>query len=162
MVEKLKIYFNNMKICLMYYLGSISIIYLLNINSEKSIIDKDIAFDKMKLLKNIVFKNSLCFFWILTGILFGQILIKSFLIVNGVVMGILLSKLINVYILYLILPHGVIEMGALLLVCCIVTEIVKQKVVSRYDKIYLGISYLFIIFAAFIETFITTSFIQYL
>lgn len=162
MIEKLKLYLSNMKACLAYYFCSAGIIFLININGEKSLVNKEISIDKIKLLINILYKNTFCFLWILAGILFGQLLIKSFLIVNGVVMGMLLSKLISISQLLIIVPHGIFEIGALILTCCIVTEIIKQKSIGKYEKIYLLISYILIIQAALIEAFITTSLIKYL
>lgn len=161
MIEKFKIYISNFKICFSYYFISAIAMYLINIPSKKSIMNTEIAIDKSELIKTIIMKNTVCFLWILSGIVLGKLLIKMFLVVNGIVMGLLISKFVRLSQLLLILPHGIIEIGALIFTCCIVCVIIQQKYVEKYEVVYLTIAYLFIIQAAIIETFFTTSLIKF-
>lgn len=162
MLTKVKIYMSNLKGCLIYYFGSAVTIYVLNMSNKKSVMITDVIIDKSALLKNIFLKNTLCFLWVLTAILFGHVIIKAFLIANGVVLGLIASKLFSVSQFLIIIPHGIFEIGALILTCCIVTVIIKQKSVGKYEKIFLLVAYLIIIQAAFIEAFLTTSLIKYI
>lgn len=162
MIEKLKDYLNHLGVCLIYYFLPAITIYLINMSGKKSELKTDVIINNWELLKTIIFKNTLCFLWILTGVFLGQLVIKTFLIVNGCVMGIIISKLISLTQMLIILPHGIVEITSLIFICCIVTEIIKRKEFKKYEIIYLIITYMFIILAALIEAFFTTSLIKFL
>lgn len=145
----------------LYFIGSFFIAYILNINSEKPIINPT-EINSSEWFFTIISKNTISFLFILSGILLGKWIINIYLLSNGAILGLLISKLKNINYLLIILPHGVVEVPIYIILCYLVIKIINNKYINKSDIKRIFICYLTIILAALIESFITPYCIQYI
>lgn len=104
--------------------------------------------------------NTIAFLFLSSCILFGKKIAYLFYIINGSILGLLISNFKSFLALSAILPHGIIEMGCYIfagyfLICYIIEKDFK------YIK-FAGITYLGILIAAIIESAITPKLVLFL
>ncbi|CEN23663.1 Integral membrane protein DUF95 [[Clostridium] sordellii] len=145
----------------LYFIVSFFIAYALNINSVKPIINPT-KINSSEWFFTIISRNTISFLFILSSILLGKCMINIYLLSNGAILGLLVSKLKNINYLLLILPHGVVEIPIYITLCYLVIKIINNKYINKSDIKMIFLCYLIIILAALIESFITPYFIQYI
>ncbi|WP_434297864.1 stage II sporulation protein M [Clostridium sporogenes] len=152
---------NKLKIFLLF-VSIVFITYLLNINNAKSNLNYYNNFNNFHVLKQIIIKNTICFIWILSGILIGKLMVYTYILSNGIILGLLISKFKNIKYFLLIIPHGITEIFAFLFTCSIVLSILQN---NEFNKKYLksiSFAYIIILISAIIEAFITPLFIKFI
>lgn len=111
--------------------------------------------DYGEILFKILTKNLTCVIVLIISTFFGALLIKTFLGINGLMTGLIISKFQSIKYLALILPHGIIEIPAFLFLAYVLLKAIDR---NRFDlQAIKGISIAtsLVIIGAFIETYIT-------
>lgn len=100
------------KYLILTYLLTALIVFYFSTSSEKQVISNyNVAFGFEDFIQ-ILLKNSIASIWLLLAYIFGESIIYIFFIINGVVLGLLLSSFSSITYLLLVLPHGMIEIGS--------------------------------------------------
>ena len=104
---------------------------------------------------SIIFRNTIVTLWIISAIFVGKIMLYVFAAINGICLGLLMSKFSTMKYLLLVLPHGIIEMGSFFLMCDTILNIIKKANIGKKDVSKIMIAYILLIVAVIIETFFT-------
>ena len=123
-----------------------------------SLVLKD--FNSTSFFITISLKNMTVIILMFFSMFLGKIFLGTFVGINGFLLGILLSKFSSIKYLWLIIPHGVIEIPILLWVATILFQSIDNKKMEKGTFKLLGVSLLLILFAAFIESFVTPNIIE--
>ena len=99
------------KYLILTYLLTALIVFYFYISSKKQVISDYNAVFGFKDFFQILLKNSIASIWLLLSYVFGESIIYIFFIINGIVLGLLLSSFSSITYLLLVLPHGIIEIG---------------------------------------------------
>ncbi|MCY8005442.1 stage II sporulation protein M [Bacillus haynesii] len=119
--------------------------------------DKMVAHDlnHSKILLKVVTKNMICLVIMVIGTFLGKLFIKTFLGVNGFLIGLVISKFQSVSYFLLILPHGIIEIPTLLFLGYILLKAINQNAFDRRTVKGVLISGIMILVSALIESYVT-------
>ena len=85
----------NFKNTSLIFFISLFISYFINViffYSPQNITFRNIQINGLEVLKEILFKNIICFIWILLALILGKMVIAIFLIMNGAILGTFISK----------------------------------------------------------------------
>jgi uncharacterized membrane protein SpoIIM required for sporulation len=123
-----------------------------------SLVLKD--FNSTSFFITISLKNVTVIILLFFSMFFGKVFLGTFVGINGFLLGILLSKFSSMKYLWLIIPHGVIEIPILLWITTILCQAIDDKRIEKETFKLLGVSLLLILFAAFIESFVTPNIIE--
>ena len=149
------------KYLILTYLLTALIVFYFSTSSEKQVISNyNVAFGFEDFIQ-ILLKNSIASILLLAYI-FGESIIYIFFIINGVVLGLLLSSFSSITYLLLVLPHGMIEIGSYVYLSDTIMNMRnqnqdKKKVTKRFI-----VSFLLLALAAGVETFITPFMINFI
>lgn len=148
---------NKQKTYLIFFISLfISLIFNTFILNDKQVIDSNISnLNSITIFKEILTKNTICFLWILSGIIIGKVIVYIFLTINGLIIGLLISKFSSIKYLLLIVPHGIVEFSCFLLLSILVLDILIVKKISKIDIKLIVLYYAITILAVGIESFIT-------
>ena len=144
------------------YLLTALIVFYFSTSSEKQVISNyNVAFGFEDFIQ-ILLKNSIASIWLLLAYIFGESIIYIFFIINGVILGLLLSSFSSITYLLLVLPHGLIEIGSYVYLSDTIMNMRnqnqdKKKVTKRFI-----VSFLLLALAAGVETFITPFMINFI
>ena len=150
------------KYLILTYLLTALIVFYFSTSSEKQVITKyNVAFGFEDFIQ-ILLKNSIDSIWLLLAYIFGESIIYIFFIINGVILGLLLSSFSSITYLLLVLPHGLIEIGSYVYLSDTIMNMRnqnqdKKKVTKRFI-----VSFLLLALAAGVETFITPFMINFI
>ncbi|WP_034298403.1 stage II sporulation protein M [Alkalibacterium sp. AK22] len=152
----------NKKILLIF---SLAIIFgfMLGLRREQEIIDVTAvhAIDHFEALRIIVVNNTIAFVILCCSLIIGKSIVYVFFCINGFLIGILLGVVRNLTAIMLLLPHGIMEMGAFLFAGTLLYhllsknekgEVVVEK--KKYISLFL-VSYIILNISALIEVFVT-------
>lgn len=148
------------KYLILTYLLTALIVFYFSTSSEKQVIsDYNVVFDFRDFFQ-IFLKNSIASIWLLLSYVFGESIIYIFFVINGMVLGLLLSSFPSITYLLLILPHVLIEIGAYVYLS---DTIMKNKNQDKEKTVkHLVVSFLLLALAAGVETFITPLMINFI
>lgn len=150
------------KYLILTYLLTAVIVFYFSVSSEKQVISNYNVVFGFKDFFQILFKNLIASVWLLLSYVFGESIIYIFFVINGIVLGLLLSSFSSVMYLLLILPHGIIEIGAYVYLADTIMTIKSKnqgkKIVAKHFICF----FLLLTLAAGIETFITPLMINFL
>lgn len=150
------------KYLILTYLLTALIVFYFSVSSEKQVISNYNVVFGFKDFFQILFKNLIASVWLLLSYVFGESIIYIFFVINGIVLGLLLSSFSSVMYLLLILPHGIIEIGAYVYLADTIMTIKSKnqgkKIVAKHFICF----FLLLTLAAGIETFITPLMINFL
>lgn len=148
------------KYLILTYLLTALIVFYFSTSSEKQVIsDYNVVFDFRDFFQ-IFLKNSIASIWLLLSYVLGESIIYIFFVINGMVLGPLLSSFPSITYLLLILPHGLIEIGAYVYLS---DTIMKNKNQDKEKTVkHLVVSFLLLALAAGVETFITPLMINFI
>lgn len=141
-------------IILMYILCFLGAMIVFKSEPKQSIINENIVFN-IEDFFSIIFRNTIVTLWIFSAIFVGKIMLHVFAAINGICLGLLMSKFSTMKYLLLVLPHGIIEMGSFFLMCDTILNIIKKANIGKGDVSKIMIAYILLIVAAIIETFFT-------
>lgn len=148
----------NKKYLILTYLLTAFLIFYFSASCEKqSIINYNVTIG-FKDFVQISLKNLIASTWLLLSYVFGESIIYIFFIINGIVLGLLLSSFSSITYLLLILPHGLIEIGAYVYLSDVIMNLKDDK--EKFFK-HLGVAFLLLVFAAGVEAFITPLLIHF-
>lgn len=148
------------KYLILTYLLTALIVFYFSTSSKKQVISNyNVAFGFGDFLQ-IFLKNSTASIWLLLSYVLGEIIIYFFFVINGLVLGLLLSSFSSITYLLLILPHGLIEIGAYVYLS---DTIMKNKNKDKKEAVkHFVVCFLLIALAAVVETFITPLMINFI
>ena len=150
------------KYLILTYLLTALIVFYFSTSSEKQVISNyNVAFGFEDFIQ-ILLKNSIASICLLLAYIFGESIIYIFFIINGVILGLLLSSFSSITYLLLVLPHGLIEIGSYVYLSDTIMNMRnqnqdKKKVTKRFI-----VSFLLLALAAGVETFITPFMINFI
>ena len=147
------------KYLILTYLLTALIVFYFSTSSEKQVISNyNVAFGFEDFIQ-ILLKNSIASIWLLLAYIFGESIIYIFFIINGVILGLLLSSFSSITYLLLVLPHGLIEIGSYVYLSDTIMNMRNQK--KKVTKRFI-VSFLLLALAAGVETFITPFMINFI
>ncbi|ETS95662.1 stage II sporulation protein M [Streptococcus sp. OBRC6] len=148
------------KYLILTYLLTALIVFYFSTSSEKQVISNyNVVFGFGDFFQ-IFLKNLIASIWLLLSYVFGESIIYIFFVINGIVLGLLLSSFSSITYLLLILPHGLIEIGTYVYLSDI---IMKNKNQDKKKAVkHLVVSFLLLALAAGVETFITPLMITFI
>lgn len=127
----------------------------ISFNENKQSINIELA-DDLNFLKsfiNIFGRNTFAFLVLLSSVFLGKGIAYFFYVINGYILGLLISKFSSLLDFITILPHGIIEMGCFILAgYFFICYRVEGKIL--FIK-YAGLTYLGLLISAIIESSIT-------
>ena len=146
---------NNTYKSLFIFLISLFVSFLLGMLNRSPQSITMTTFDKTEAFVNIIKNNTICFLWILSGILLSKYIVYIFLTLNGLMLGSLISRFANISYMMLILPHGVTEFFAFIMLSGITLNILKRKKFIKKDVSMILFSYVILFLSAIIESTLT-------
>lgn len=150
------------KYLILTYLLTALIVFYFSTSSEKQVISNyNVAFGFEDFIQ-ILLKNSIASIWLLLAYVFGVSIIYIFFIINGIVLGLLLSSFPSITYLLLILPHGLIEIGAYVYLADTIMNIKNQNQDKKKVTKCFIVSFLLLVLAAGVEAFITPLMINFI
>lgn len=141
------------KIFLVVSLLSFAIGYFL---CEKKVITAPEHFNHWFDLLNITGRNTLVFGYILFSIYTSKINIYGMVVLNGCIVGVIISQFAHAQYLIMLLPHGILEMSVFFMLGAIVSKYIDKKETNWKTLIKpVSILYIGLIASAVIEAWIT-------
>lgn len=101
----------------------------------------------------ILVRNTFAFLILTSGVLIGKKIIYFFYVINGYVLGLLISKFKSGLAFATILPHGIMEISFFILAGYFLILYIKERN-QKYFK-YVGVTFIGLVFAAIVESAIT-------
>ncbi|HAT4187040.1 TPA: hypothetical protein I9007_002661 [Clostridium perfringens] len=153
----------NFKNTSLIFFISLFISYFINViffYSPQNIPFRNIQINGLEVLKEILFKNIICFIWILLALILGKMVIAIFLIMNGAILGTFISKLSSIKYILAIIPHGITEIFSFILVCSIVLTVLENERLNLKNIKLIIFAFFILIFSAILESFLTPMIIQ--
>lgn len=150
------------KYLILTYLLTALIVFYFYISSKKQVISDYNAVFGFKDFFQILLKNSIASIWLLLSYVFGESIIYIFFIINGIVLGLLLSSFSSITYLLLVLPHGIIEIGTYVYLSDTIINMRNNSQNKRKNVKRFIISFLLLTLSAGIETFITPLMINFI
>lgn len=85
----------------------------------------------------------------------GSIFVKTFIIANGILIGLVISKFQSLSYLLLLIPHGLIEIPALLFLAYVLLQTLDRNKFDKRTLKGISVSVALILLGALVESFIT-------
>lgn len=150
------------KYLILTYLLSALVVLYFSSSSEKQVISNyGVVFGWQDFIQ-ILLKNIIASIWLLLAYVFGEGVVYLFFIINGAILGRLMSIFPTFNYLLLVIPHGVFEIAAYIYLADAVIGLKSKEQTKVCFFKHLQISILLLIISAGIETFITPLMVKFL
>ncbi|MCF8890944.1 stage II sporulation protein M [Priestia megaterium] len=123
-----------------------------------SIVQGNIEYNEV--LGKILAKNLMCVVILVVITFFGHILIKTFLGMNGLIAGLLISKFKSISYLLLVLPHGIVEIPTFLFLGYVLLGAIERNKLDFQAIKGISVSAVLIVLGALIETYVTPNIVN--
>ena len=101
----------------------------------------------------ITIKNTIAFILLFSSLILGEGIVYFFYVLNAYIIGLVMAKINSIISIIIILPHGILEMTFYILTGYLLLNYIDTSN-PKYIK-FTKLTYLGILFAAAIESFIT-------
>ncbi|AWI35375.1 hypothetical protein BA81_14486 [Bacillus safensis FO-36b] len=106
-------------------------------------------------ISHITINNLMCILLMILISFLGSIFVKTFIIANGILIGLVISKFQSLSYLLLLIPHGLIEIPALLFLAYVLLQTLDRNKFDKRTLKGISVSVALILLGALVESFIT-------